>query len=64
MPLYEGYSKKTISMNIAKLLREGYSKEQAVAIAYSNARKSAKRIKDPRKRAAIMRRLVKGGSKS
>jgi len=40
MPLKEGYSKETISSNIAELVKSGYPQNQAVAIAYSNARKS------------------------
>lgn len=40
MPLKEGYSKETISSNIAELIKAGHPKNQAVAIAYSSARKS------------------------
>ena len=42
MPLKQGASQNTISDNIAKLIEEGYSKEQATAIAYSKAGKSTK----------------------
>lgn len=40
MPLKHGYSKKTISKNIATLRREGRSQSQAAAIAFSEARKA------------------------
>lgn len=40
MPLKPGNSKKTISSNIKKLSREGRKKDQAVAIAISNAKKT------------------------
>jgi hypothetical protein len=60
MPLVGGYSKEAISERIRQLIREGYPRDQAVAISYSQARKAAKRIGDPHKRAAILRRLSKG----
>lgn len=37
MPLQEGKSKETIKRNIAELIRSGYPKKQAVAIAFSKA---------------------------
>lgn len=40
MPLKPGNSRKTISSNIKKLSREGRKKDQAVAIAISNAKKT------------------------
>lgn len=42
MPLLEGKSDDTISKNIAELIRAGYPKAQAVAIAYSKAGKKKK----------------------
>lgn len=40
MPLQKGKSKKTISANIAKEVHAGKPQAQAVAIAYSEARRS------------------------
>jgi hypothetical protein len=39
MPLKAGSDKATVSANIAELIRLGYKRDQAVAIAYSNARR-------------------------
>ena len=44
MPLNRGKSKKTISANIAELKRGGRPTDQAVAIAYSQARKAGARL--------------------
>lgn len=43
MPLKKGSSKKTISSNISELIRSGRSKDQAVAIAYSQAKRKKKK---------------------
>jgi hypothetical protein len=43
MPLKKGYSKATISKNIAREVRAGTKPKQAVAIAYSTARAAAKK---------------------
>lgn len=42
MPLKEGKSDKTVSANIKMLMREGRPIKQAVAIAYSKAKRSQK----------------------
>ncbi len=43
MPLSKGTSSKIRSKNIGQLKSEGYPTKQAVAIAYSVARKSSKK---------------------
>jgi hypothetical protein len=43
MPLRKGYSQKTMSRNIREMVKAGHPVKQAVAAAYSTARKAAKR---------------------
>lgn len=45
MPLKSGYSDKTVSANIRKLMDEGYKQKQAVAIALDKKREAMKRNK-------------------
>lgn len=40
MPLKKGYSRQTISANVSSLMKEGRSRNQAIAIAHSEARRA------------------------
>jgi hypothetical protein len=42
MPLRSGSGSKTISSNIARLIREGYPRDQAAAISYEKAGRATK----------------------
>lgn len=43
MPLRKGKSKKTFSYNVSELMHSGYPQKQALAIAYSQKRKSKRK---------------------
>ena len=45
MPLIQGFSKQSIAANIKQLIKEGFTQEQATAIAMDIARKAKKKAK-------------------
>ena len=47
MPLKQGYSKKTISENIARERRAGKPRNQAIAIAMETARRAKRKRNKP-----------------
>lgn len=49
MPLSKGSSKKVIGKNIAEMERSGHPKNQSIAAALSEARKSGAHIKKKKK---------------
>jgi len=48
MPLIEGCSRKSAKENFEKLLDDGYSQEQAYAIAFSKARENMRKCGEER----------------
>lgn len=45
MPLHKGTSKKTVSRNISKMVREGYPQKQAVAASLEQQRRSKRQAR-------------------
>jgi len=63
-PLKAGSSKKTISENIAELMRSGkHTRAQCIAIAYKKAGKSRPKKKTTRKRTRVQRKGKARGKK-
>lgn len=48
-PLKKGYSKKSVSSNISKMVKEGKPRRQAIAAALDTARRAAKKAGKPGK---------------
>jgi hypothetical protein len=61
--LEEGEDDKTISRNIAKLVKEGYDQDQAVAIAYKQAGRSIKSESMVTEHKRLVQVLRKGSQK-